>query len=49
VIPWTVNEPEHIGALLDGGVDGVISDHPDRVRDVMRSRGLPLPEACPTP
>lgn len=31
VIPWTVNLPEHIGAPIDLGVDGLISDRPDVV------------------
>ena len=32
VIPWTVNEPEHIDAVLALGVDGIITDHPPRAR-----------------
>lgn len=43
VVVWTVNEPAHIAALLDLGVDGIISDRPDLVREEMRKRGLPLP------
>ena len=43
VIPWTVNEPADIERLLDWGVDGLISDHPERVRDAMARRGMPLP------
>ena len=43
VIPWTVNDPADIDRLIGWGVDGVISDYPDRVREVMQKRGLPLP------
>jgi glycerophosphoryl diester phosphodiesterase len=43
VIPWTVNEPAQIDALLALGVDGIISDHPERVREAMARRGMPLP------
>ena len=33
VIPWTVNDPEEIEKLIRWGVDGIISDYPDRVID----------------
>lgn len=35
VIPWTVNERVDIQAMLDLGVDGIISDYPDRVMDIL--------------
>jgi glycerophosphoryl diester phosphodiesterase len=35
---WTVNEPAQMQTLLDVGADGLISDHPARVRDVIRAR-----------
>lgn len=34
VIPWTVNEEKEMLRLLDCGVDGIISDYPDRLRRV---------------
>jgi glycerophosphoryl diester phosphodiesterase len=43
VIPWTVNEPAAIERMLDLGVEGLISDYPDRVRAQMARRGLHLP------
>jgi glycerophosphoryl diester phosphodiesterase len=45
VIPWTVNEPADMDRLIGWGVDGIISDYPDRLREAMRQRGLPLPPA----
>ncbi len=47
VIVWTVNEPAHIAAMLDLGVDGIISDRPDLVRAEMTRRGMKLPAATP--
>ena len=47
VIVWTVNEPQHIALMLDLGVDGIISDRPDLVRDEMKRRGMKLPPATP--
>jgi len=35
VIPWTVNEKSHISRLIEWGVDGIISDYPDRVHEVL--------------
>ncbi len=35
VIPWTANEKSHIKRLLEWGVDGIITDYPDRVPEVI--------------
>lgn len=43
VVPWTVNDTERIETLLGWGVDGLISDYPDRVRAAMAARGMALP------
>lgn len=43
VIPWTVNDPAQIAKMMDLAVDGIISDRPDRVREEMRRRAMPLP------
>ncbi|MDH5538235.1 MAG: glycerophosphodiester phosphodiesterase [Rhizobacter sp.] len=45
VVVWTVNEPAHIERMLELGVDGIISDRPDRVRAAMIARKLPVPKA----
>lgn len=43
VLPWTVNDPAEMARLIDAGVDGIITDYPDRLRAVMREKKLPLP------
>jgi glycerophosphoryl diester phosphodiesterase len=43
VIPWTVNDPSAIDNMLAWGVDGLITDYPDRARKAMAARGLALP------
>lgn len=35
VIPWTVNSSNDIQKMLDLGVDGIISDYPKRVRELL--------------
>jgi glycerophosphoryl diester phosphodiesterase len=43
VVPWTVNEPKDAERLLTWGVDGLISDYPDRMRKVLEVKGVKLP------
>jgi glycerophosphoryl diester phosphodiesterase len=38
VIPWTVNDPAMMVKLLDMGVDGIISDRPDLVKEELARR-----------
>ncbi len=47
VVVWTVNEPDDMRRLVVLGVDGIITDYPDRLRAVMRRRGMTLPPAFP--
>lgn len=47
VVVWTANEPRDITRMIDFGVDGIISDYPDRLRRIAAERGLPLPPATP--
>jgi glycerophosphoryl diester phosphodiesterase len=49
VVPWTVNLAADMQRLLDWGVDGMITDYPDRLREVMAQRGMPLPPPLPPP
>lgn len=47
VLTWTVNEPQQIARAMDLGVDGIVSDRPDLVREEMQRRGMALPQATP--
>jgi len=47
VVVWTVNQPADMASLIELGVDGIITDYPDRLRRVMAKRNLPLPPAFP--
>ncbi len=44
VIPWTVNETADMTSLINRGVDGIITDYPDRLRGVLDAKGLDLPD-----
>ncbi|MBC5784286.1 glycerophosphodiester phosphodiesterase [Ramlibacter sp. USB13] len=48
VVPWTINEPAQMATLLDWGVDGLITDHPDRLRALLERRGIAVPAPVPT-
>ena len=47
VVVWTVNETADMARMLDFGVDGIISDYPDRLRRIAGERGIALPPATP--
>jgi glycerophosphoryl diester phosphodiesterase len=39
VTVWTVNQPAQMHRVLDSGMDGVITDRPDLLREVLIARG----------
>jgi glycerophosphoryl diester phosphodiesterase len=43
VIPWTVDDKPTMRSLIAAGVDGMITEYPDRRRDVMAESGMKLP------
>jgi glycerophosphoryl diester phosphodiesterase len=45
VIPWTADDKPTMRALIADGVDGMITDYPNRLRDVMSETGLKLPRS----
>jgi glycerophosphoryl diester phosphodiesterase len=47
VIPWTVNEPLQMERLIAMGVAGIITDYPNRLRDVLTAKNLPVPPPVP--
>lgn len=38
VIPWTVNEVTDMKRLIEMGVDGLITDYPDRLKEVLEAQ-----------
>jgi len=39
VVAWTINEPGHMRTLIAAGVDGIITDYPDRLLKVLHEAG----------
>ncbi|MDO5094527.1 MAG: glycerophosphodiester phosphodiesterase [Propionibacteriaceae bacterium] len=37
---WTVDVPDEMHTLIDWGVDGIVTDRPDLLREALRSRGM---------
>ena len=48
VVPYTVNDPADMASLIAFGVDGIITDYPDRLRRVRAEKGMALPTAFAT-
>lgn len=47
VVVWTVNDPRDMASLIELGVDGIITDYPDRLKAVLADYGLPAPASYP--
>jgi glycerophosphoryl diester phosphodiesterase len=43
VVPWTIDDAATMRKLIDDGVDGIITDYPNVVREVLAERGFRLP------
>jgi glycerophosphoryl diester phosphodiesterase len=39
VLPWTVNEVDDLRAVIEMGVDGIVTDYPDRAVALLERRG----------
>src|SRR5690606_10157864 len=46
---WTIDEPREMRRLLDLGVDGLMSDHPDRLRQIVIERSRPRSSEVASP
>lgn len=49
VIPWTVDDTPTMNKLINDGADGLITDYPDRLRQVMAQHGFKLPKPYKAP
>ena len=47
VVVWTVNKPDDMARMIELGVDGIISDRPDLLRQVAGAKGIALPAGSP--
>jgi len=46
IIPWSCDDSATIRALMDLGVDGIITNYPNHVRQIMADRAMRLPKTC---
>jgi glycerophosphoryl diester phosphodiesterase len=47
VVVWTVNKPEDMAHMMQIGVDGIISDRPDLLRQAVGGKGIALAAGSP--
>ncbi|HKO20630.1 MAG TPA: glycerophosphodiester phosphodiesterase family protein, partial [Acidobacteriaceae bacterium] len=46
VVPWTTNDPERMRAIIRLGVDGLISDRPDLLQQVLEEERASSPDTA---
>ena len=46
-VVWTVNDPARMADLVELGVDGIVTDRPDLLRQVLAGHGDRLPQPHP--
>ena len=49
ITPWTIDDKATMSALIDLGVDGIITDYPDRLREVLTEKSMKLPHQYKEP
>ena len=37
LIPWTINEKKDVLKVLEYGVDGIITDYPGKIKEILRA------------
>lgn len=45
VVPWTINNADVMEDQIDAGADGIITDYPTMLREVMKKKGMQLPQS----
>jgi glycerophosphoryl diester phosphodiesterase len=46
VIPWTIDDPATMDYFIELGVDGIITNYPNRLREVMTDNGMRGVSSC---
>lgn len=49
VVPWTIDDVPTMESLIGAGVDGIITNYPDRLREVVADHGWKLPRGFDEP
>jgi glycerophosphoryl diester phosphodiesterase len=47
VLVWTVNRTSDMQNFIKLGVDGIVTDYPDKLHRVLREMGAPVPPPTP--